>query len=457
MRRLLILGSCFYFISGLIPVFSGTLEIYRLLNLFGDVFSRVRTDYVESVEDQKLIENALNGMLMALDPHSGYMKEKEFQELKEMTKGEFGGIGIEVVGEHGVIKVITPIDDTPAFQAGIKPGDYIIEVDDHSIVGMTTTEAVDKMRGSPGTLLKLKIVREGQEPFIVEMKREQIKIKPVHWKLEGDIAIIRITTFLDEKTGEKLFTALKEIKEKVGAKLKGIILDIRNNAGGLLEQAISVTDLFLDEKEVVSIRGRSKKDYHRFYSTPGETLKGVPIVVLINNWSASCPEIVAGALQDHKRAVILGTRSYGKGSVQTVIPLSGGYGALMLTTARYYTPSGRSIQAKGIEPDIEVVQSKVEIVEEKKGASFREENLPGALKAEIERVKQEKAKKEKQDVSSGKEKTSSGNGSKKDQPNTLENVVKHEVEDYQLQRALDLIKGLYIGRALIKDPSSNPV
>ncbi len=449
MQRFLFLCISLYFMSGLVSVDAGTLEIYRLLNLFGDVFSRLRTDYVEPVEDQKLIENALNGMLTALDPHSSYMNEKEFQELKDMTKGEFGGIGVEIVGEHGVIKVITPIDDTPAFQAGIEPGDYIVEVDEQPILGMTSTEAVEKMRGKPGTSLKLKIVREGKDPFVVEMKREQIIVKPVRWKIEKDIAIIRITTFIDEKTGEKLLIALKEIREKLGHDPRGIILDLRNNAGGLLEQAVAVSDVFLDAKEVVSIKGRDEKESQCAYSNPGEEVKGIPIIVLINNWTASCPEIVAGALQDHKRATILGTRSYGKGSVQTVMPLSG-YGGLRLTTHLYYTPKGRSIQAKGIEPDIEVTQAKVQIVEDAK-ETFREENIPGALKVELNRVKQEKIEKDKdkdknkEDKSLSSQKETSENGNKK------EKSLLDPSEDYQLRRAIDLMEALSIVRSIEKD------
>ncbi|MBS0186277.1 MAG: S41 family peptidase [Proteobacteria bacterium] len=433
MQRFLCICFSLYFMSGLVSLEASTLEIYRLLNLFGDVFSRIRTEYVEPVEDQKLIETALNGMLTALDPHSSYMNEKEFQDLKDMTKGEFGGIGVEIVGEHGVIKVITPIDDTPAFQAGIEPGDYIVEIDEKPILGMTSMEAVEKMRGKPGTSLKLKIVREGKEPFVVELKREQISVKPVRWKIEKDIAIIRITTFIDEKTGEKLLTALKEIQEKLGHPPKGIILDLRNNAGGLLEQAIAVSDIFLDAKEVVSIKGRDEKDFQKAYSNPGEEMKGIPIIVLINNWTASCPEIVAGALQDNKRATILGTRSYGKGSVQTIMSLSG-YGGLRLTTHLYYTPSGRSIQAKGIDPDIEVIQSKVQIIEEPKD-TFREENIPGALKVELNRLQREKIDKE---------------ISKKEEGNKKEGPSQDFSEDYQLRRALDLMEGLSIVKAIEK-------
>ncbi|HQS83320.1 MAG: hypothetical protein B7Y25_00420 [Alphaproteobacteria bacterium 16-39-46] len=449
MQRFLFVCASLYFMSGLVSVDASTLEIYRLLNLFGDVFSRVRTDYVESVEDQKLIENALNGMLTALDPHSSYMNEKEFQELKDMTKGEFGGIGVEIIGEHGVIKVITPIDDTPAFQAGIEPGDYIVEVDEQPILGMTSTEAVEKMRGKPGTSLKLKIVREGKDPFVVEMKREQIIVKPVRWKIEKDIAIIRITTFIDEKTGEKLLIALKEIREKLGHDPRGIILDLRNNAGGLLEQAVAVSDVFLDAKEIVSIKGRDEKELQRAYSNPGEEVKGIPIIVLINNWTASCPEIVAGALQDHKRATILGTRSYGKGSVQTVMPLSG-YGGLRLTTHLYYTPNGRSIQAKGIEPDIEVTQAKVQIVEDAK-ETFREENIPGALKVELNRVKQEKIEKEKDKDKNTEDKSLPAQKEVSESGNKKEKSMLDPSEDYQLRRAIDLMEGLSIVRSIEKD------
>ena len=444
---------------------SGTLEIYRLLNLFGDVFSRVRTEYVETVDDKKLIENALNGMLSALDPHSSYMNEKEFQDLMDMTKGEFGGLGVEVLPEHGVIKIISPLDDTPAFRAGIQPGDYFIEIDGQPISGMTVNESIEKMRGKPGTTVKLKVFREGKEPFVVEMTREMIKVKPIRWRVIENVGIIRITTFIDESTGEKLLAAIKEIKASLGNKLEGIVLDIRNNAGGLLEQAISVSDLFLDEKEVVSIKGRKEGDEKKFYTRAGEDAKGIPVVVLINNGSASCPEIVAGALQDHKRAIILGTRSWGKGSVQTVIPLAE-YGALRLTTNLYYTPKGRSIQAEGIIPDIEVHQSEIKEIESQD--ALREENIPGALKSAISKSKKpqesitdpKKDKNEdqkttpelekKKELSSQETSSSPSLSYQEEALASAVNGIKDPAFDYQLRRALDLLHGLLMMK-VIKD------
>ncbi len=433
---------------------AGTFEIYKLLNLFGDVFSRVRSEYVKPVEDQKLIENALNGMLNALDPHSSYMNEKEFQALKDMAQGEFGGLGVEILPEQGAIKVITPIDGTPAARAGIQPGDYFIEIDGQPIMGMTSSaEAVEKMRGAPGTKVKIKVFREGEEPFDVEITREIIKAKSVVWKIYEDIGVIRISTFINENTANHTLKAIKEIKAKLGDKLKGIIIDVRNNAGGLLEQALEVADLFLDEKEIVSIKGREGSPKKAFYSHPGEEAKGIPLVVLVNNWTASAPEILAGALQDNKRALILGVRTFGKGSVQTVFPLSN-QGALRLTTSLYYTPKGRPIQGEGLIPDVEVLQSKVEVIEPKE--AFREEKIPGALKSLLKETKKELEEKKKEEMTSKedlKKKVSSSESlkEKKKKKEPSFQSIKDPTEDYQLREALDILKGVFVFFQKIKE------
>src|SRR5687768_13785749 len=331
-------------------------DTYKQLNLFGDVFDRVRADYVEVPEDEMLIENAINGMLAGLDPHSSYMNAKRFQEMQVQTRGEFGGLGIEVTMENGIVKVISPIDDTPASKAGILANDLIVEIDGQQVQGLTLEQAVDKMRGKVNTPITLTIVREGKtEPFDVKLIRDLIRLKAVKFELEGnDVGYIRISSF-SEQTQEGLDAALAELKSRSSGNLKGYIIDLRNNPGGLLDQAISVSDSFLDRGEVVSTRGRHADETQRFGAQKGDLSGAKPVVILINGGSASASEIVAGALQDHKRATVIGTRSFGKGSVQTIIPL-GSQGALRLTTARYYTPAGRSIQAKGIDADIEIEQ-----------------------------------------------------------------------------------------------------
>jgi carboxyl-terminal processing protease len=332
-------------------------EIYKQLDLFGDILERVRTDYVEKPNDTKLIEAAINGMLTSLDPHSAYLSPKRFQEMQVQTRGEFGGLGIEVTMESGVVKVVAPIDDTPASKAGILANDLITHLDGEQIAGMTLSQAVDRMRGRVDTPITLTIVRKGQaEPFDVKIVRAVIRINPVKSRLEGDdeIAYLKVTTF-NEKTHQNVVRAIKEMKKKAGDKLKGFIVDLRNNPGGLLDQAISVSDDFLDQGVIVLTRGRNLRETQRSNARKGDLTDGKKIIVLINGGSASASEIVAGALQDHERAIVIGTRSFGKGSVQTIIPL-GGNGALRLTTARYYTPSGRSIQAKGIDPDLIVEQ-----------------------------------------------------------------------------------------------------
>ncbi len=328
-------------------------ETYRQLNLFGDVFDRVLSDYVVVPDQEKLIDAAINGMLTSLDPHSSYMNAKRFQDMQVQTRGEFGGLGIEVTMENGVIKVVAPIDDTPAANAGILANDLITHIDGEQVQGLTLNQAVDKMRGRVNTKIKLTILRPGRtDPFDVTLTRAVIRINPIKSNAEGDIGYIRISSF-NEQTQPGLEKAIDKLKSEIGGNLKGYIVDLRNNPGGLLDQAISVSDTFLNSGEIVSTRGRNASETQRFSAQAGDMADGKKIVVLVNGGSASASEIVAGALQDQQRATIIGTRSFGKGSVQTIIPL-GGQGALRLTTARYYTPSGRSIQAEGITPDIRI-------------------------------------------------------------------------------------------------------
>lgn len=388
-------------------------DTYELLNLFGEVMERAKISYVEEVSDKKLIESAINGMLVALDPHSSYLDENSFKYMSEQTSGKFGGLGIEVTMENSVVKVVSPIDDTPAAKAGLKPGDYITSIDGEQVMGLTLNEAVDKMRGKVGSKVKLTIRRGGEKPFDVSLKREEIKIQSVKSEVKGgDVVYIRISSFSDnvDKMMEK---AIKDARKKTKGKLTGVVIDVRNNPGGLLDQAVSVSDLFLDKGEIVSTRSRNESDTVKYTATGGDVAKDLPIVVLINEGSASASEIVAGALQDHHRAIIMGEKSFGKGSVQTVIPL-GKYGAMRLTTARYYTPSGRSIQAKGIEPDIEVKQAKLEEVESG-GFGMTEAELKGALKNETA------------DEKSGKE---------------AKKTAEEDLSDYQLLRAIDMVKAL---------------
>jgi carboxyl-terminal processing protease len=397
---------------------SNSSETYRQLDLFGDVFERVRADYVKEVGDEKLIEAAINGMLTSLDPHSSYMSPKSFKDMQVQTRGEFGGLGIEVTMENGYVKVVSPIDDTPAFRAGLKSGDYITHLDGQQVQGLTLAEAVEKMRGKVNADIKITIRRAGREPFDVTITRAVIKIRSVRWRTEGNVGYVRITSF-SEQSDAGVGRAMKKIKEKLGAELKGIVLDLRNNPGGLLDQAIKISDQFLNQGEIVSTRSRRGGDAQRFNSKKGDLADKLPVVVLINGGSASASEIVAGALQDHRRAVVMGTRSFGKGSVQTIIPLSG-HGAIRLTTAHYYTPSGRSIQAKGIDPDIEVKQAKLENVET--GARRREADLRGALQNPNE---------------NSKNKPKAPDGKK-----PAANADPEKPIDYQLERALDLIRGV---------------
>ncbi len=391
---------------------SGSSDTYRQLQLFGDVFERVRSDYVEEVTDETLIEKAINGMLTSLDPHSSYLNAKSYRDMQVQTKGEFGGLGIEVTMENGVVKVVSPIDDTPAYRAGVKAGDFITRIDGQQVLGLTLTEAVERMRGPVDTSIALTISRPGQErPFDISITRAIIKIQSVRSRIEGDAAYVRITSF-NEQTETGLKRAMASLKKKLGDNMRGVVLDLRNNPGGLLEQAVAVADAFLDRGEIVSTRGRSADDVQRFSARNGDMSEGKPVVVLINGGSASASEIVAGALQDHRRALVLGTKSFGKGSVQTVIPLAG-HGAMRLTTSRYYTPSGRSIQATGIEPDIEIVQSRVEPIESRPQRS--EASLRNALVSE-------------------------DNGD--DKPDAGTSSGTPATEDYQLARALDLLRGI---------------
>jgi carboxyl-terminal processing protease len=358
-------------------------DTYSQLNLFGEVFERVRADYVEKPDDTKLIEGAINGMVTSLDPHSRYMNDKSWREMQETTSGEFGGLGIEVTMEDGLVKVVAPIDDTPAAKAGIMSGDLITQIDGEAVQGLTLEQAVNKMKGAADTMTKLTIVRKGKdEPFDVSITREIIRVRPVRDHTEGgDIGYIRITSF-NEQTNDALHKAIADIAKQIPQdKLIGYVIDLRNNPGGLLDQAVSVSGDFLPRGEVVSTRGRNPEETQRFTARGGDLTKGKPLIVLINGGSASASEIVAGALHDHKRATLIGTRSFGKGSVQTIIPLGAGNGALALTTARYFTPSGHSIQAQGITPDIEILQT---VPEELKGRADTkgEASMRGHLSAE---------------------------------------------------------------------------
>ena len=384
-------------------------ETYRQLNLFGDVFERIRSEYVEEIEDKELIENALNGMLTSLDPHSSFLSADKFKDMKVETRGEFGGLGIEVTMENGLVKVVSPIDDTPAFRAGVQAGDYIVKIDEEPVMGMTLSDAVKLMRGKVGAPIDLLIQREGEDtPIELTLIRDIIQIKSVRSRVEGNIGYIRVTTF-NQNTGTGVRKAITDLKADIGEGIIGYVLDLRNNPGGLLSQAIEVSDAFLDKGEIVSQRGRYEEDTERNNATPGDLSEGLPIVVLINAGSASASEIVSGALQDHKRAIIMGTQSFGKGSVQTVIPLPGN-AAMRLTTARYYTPSGQSIQAKGITPDIIVEPAKVETLSSQR---VRESDLRGAL----------------------------DNDKGKDAANDNQEL-EEEPQDYQLMRAIDLLSGL---------------
>ncbi len=361
---------------------AGQADTYRALILFGGIFEQVRAHYVEKPDDGKLMELAINGMLDGLDPHSSYMDDRSFREMEMQTEGEFGGLGLEVTLENGFIKVVAPIDDTPAAKAGIRAGDIITHLDDEPVSGLTLDRAVEKMRGPEDSVIRLKITRKGNDaPIEIAITRTKIQVRSVQMKVEGsDVGYIRITEFT-EQTTDGLKTAITQITNQIpNDKLRGYVVDLRNNPGGLLDQAVSVSGAFLERGEIVSVRGRDPEETERFTARSGDLTRGKPMIVLINGGSASASEIVAGALQDHRRATLIGTRSFGKGSVQTIVPLGSGNGALRLTTARYFTPSGRSIQAKGISPDIEVVQDVPE--EARKIEIEAESSLRGHLKGE---------------------------------------------------------------------------
>ena len=397
---------------------------YEYLDLFGEIFERVRGSYVEDVDEQKLIEAAIDGMLSSLDPHSAYLPPTNFQDMREQTKGEFGGLGIEVTMENGFVKVVAPIDDTPAAKAGLEAGDFVTHIDGESVLGLTLSEAVDKMRGPVGSEIIITISREGgEEPFDVTIVRDTIKIRAVRARAEGNVAVLRITTF-NEQTYDNLETSIAKMREEIGDdKLAGYVVDLRNNPGGLLSQAISVSDAFLEKGEIVSTRGRDLDEADRVNARPGDLTDGKPIVVLINEGSASASEIVAGALQDQRRAIILGAKSFGKGSVQTVMRL-GDKGAMKLTTARYFTPSGRSIQALGIEPDILVEEHRVTEADEDGNRRTRSEaDLRGSLQNELSEDEQRQLDEERA---------------------RHEKTAELRSEDFQLAYALDLLAGLAI-------------
>ena len=391
-------------------------SIYQQLNMFGEVYERVRREYVDEISDKELIEAAIEGMLQSLDPHSSFMNSESFKDMQVQTKGEFGGLGIEVTMEDGFVKVVSPIDDTPAFEAGVQAGDFIIEIDGVSVYGMTLGEAVDQMRGLINTEITIKISRGDAEPFDIKIIRDKIKVQSVKARREGNAAYLRITSF-NEKTESGLLKKMKKLKEEIGKDITGVILDLRNNPGGLLTQAVAVSDAFLNRGEIVSTRGRKKRSQQKFTAISGDISDGLPLVILINGGSASASEIVAGALQDHKRAIIMGTTSFGKGSVQTIIPIQRD-SAMRLTTARYYTPSGNSIQAKGIVPDIMVKQAKIEELEP--FSNRKESDLKGHLEnptegnANLEKIKKENSNTE----------------------------VENKKIDYQLNRAIDLLEGI---------------
>lgn len=404
-----------------------TENVYEQLDLFGDIFERIRAQYVEDVDSSELIEAAINGMLTSLDPHSSYLSPKDAAKMREQTRGEFGGLGIEVTQEDGFVKVVSPMDGTPAFEAGIEAGDFITHVNGESLLGLVLDDAVEMMRGPVGSEIVITVVREGeQEPFDVSIIRDTIQLTAVRARTEGNTAVLRLTTF-NEQTYPKMKEGLEAQIEAAGGidAINGIVLDLRNNPGGLLNQAIAVSDAFLEEGEIVSTRGRTLEDGDRVNATPGDLSMGKPIVVLINGGSASASEIVAGALQDHRRAIVIGTKSFGKGSVQTVMPLRGN-GAMRLTTARYYTPSGRSIQALGVSPDIVVAQPPAKPEEGEADTPARkrrsEADLRGSLNNDsltddqIKQIEEDRAKAEK--------------------------AAELREEDYQLAYAIDILKGL---------------
>jgi len=428
-KNFLILGTYIVIIINSFSAISApkNKETYEYLDLFGQVFDRVRSSYVEDVSDQELIEKAIDGMLTGLDPHSGYMNEEVWKEMEMDTQGKFGGLGIEITMEEGFVKVISPIEDTPAYKAGVLAGDYIIQIDDTPVFGLTLNEAVELMRGEKGDPITITISREGVEPFEIIIIRDFIKIQSVKNEIYEDIGYLRVTSFT-EQSEDGLIKAIIKIKKELKEKEKGYVLDLRSNPGGLLSQAVKVTDIFLTRGEIVSTRGREKQDIKRYRANNKDITNDKPLVVLINGGSASAAEIVAGALQDHRRAIIIRTQSFGKGSVQTIIPFqksnSGDVSGIRLTTARYYTPSGTSIQGKGITPDIIIEQGEFESYEYR---SYSESDLKESLDKE-------------EDIETNKE----------DEPE-LSDKEKRLARDYQLQRALDLIKGVSLYKESLED------
>lgn len=406
---------------------------YEYLDLFGDVFERTRSAYVEEVDEKELIEAAINGMLTSLDPHSSYLNPDNFTDMQDDTKGEFGGLGIEVTMEDGFVKVISPIDDTPAAKAGIEANDFITHIDGESVLGMTIGEAVDLMRGLVNTDIDLTIAREGEEePMEVTLTRAVIEIKAVKHRIEGDVGVLRVSKF-SEKTFQNLAESIAEIKDELGANaVSGYIIDLRNNPGGLLTQAVAVSDAFLDQGEIVSTRGREQRNADRYNAQKGDLADGKPVVVLVNGGSASASEIVAGAIQDHRRGIVVGEKTFGKGSVQTIMPLAS-RGAIRLTTARYYTPSGRSIQALGIEPDIIVEQ--VELKEGEDGASNRRGYSESEMRGSL----------------SNDGMTEDDRKKRADQEALHQRRLELREEDYQLSYALDLLQGLSVYSSLNRD------
>jgi carboxyl-terminal processing protease len=430
----LIIFSSFLIILGFLPnntlnAQSNRQETYKQLNLFGDVFQRVQEQYVEEVTDKELIESAISGMLQSLDPHSSYLSVESYEDMQVKTKGTFGGLGIEITMEDGFVKVVSPIDDTPAALAGMQSGDLIIAVNGESLRGLSINEAVSQLRGPIGSKIKITVVRNEEEPFELEIKRDIIKITSVKHNVINNVGYIRLTTF-SETTTEGLEIAVEKIQKEIGDNFLGLILDLRNNPGGLLNQSISVSDAFLNQGEIVSTKGRKKDDASRVFAKKGDIINGKPLVVLINSGSASASEIVAGALKDHSRAIIIGTRSFGKGSVQSIIPLAGN-GAMRLTTARYYTPSGISIQAKGIQPDI-IVEAGITEANKDKKKNRREENLRGALDNKNKKSKDENP-----------------------EPKIKLTVTEKLIQDNQVSRAIDLIRGISLFSNKINNISKN--
>jgi carboxyl-terminal processing protease len=436
---------------------SGDTNTYEQLNLFGEVFERIRSSYVEPVKDDALVESAINGMLSGLDPHSSYMNAKDYGDMQIQTKGEFGGLGIEVTMQDGLIKVVSPMDDTPAAKAGMQPNDLISHIDGDPVLGLSLNQAVDKMRGEIGSSITVTVIRGNQDPFDVTMKRAVITLKSVRWEMEpNNIGYIRITSF-SEQTDSGLKSAIAAIKTASKGNLTGLVLDLRNNPGGLLDQAIAVSDDFLDKGEIVSTRGRNPDDGQRWNAEAGDLMDGKPVIVLINGGSASASEIVSGALQDHHRAILMGTKSFGKGSVQSIIPIPN-HGAIRLTTARYYTPSGRSIQAKGIDPDIQVEPAKIETQDD---VGKHESDLRGALANPDAEKKAPEINGQPANPQPGPEQDKDAKPESKDAPpanvqpgtNVDQSQQKPHVgsekiaitdpeKDYQLARALDLLQGL---------------